>query len=54
MKNTTVIAIICITILSGIAMFVGFNGAFLGIALAAISGLGGYQIRANTTTKGGT
>lgn len=45
MMKTTIVAIIAITTLAVVAMCVGFNGVFLGIALSAISGLGGYEIK---------
>jgi len=54
MRQTTVVAIICITVLSVAAIICGFNGAFLAAALAAISGLGGYEIRKTNSNKGGT
>lgn len=37
-------AIIAITILEALAITHGINGAFLGIAIAAIAGLAGYEI----------
>jgi hypothetical protein len=43
--NTTIVAILTIGILACVAMLCGFDGAFLATALAAISGLGGYQIK---------
>lgn len=46
MKAKILTAIICITVLEGIALFLGINGAIFGIAIAAIAGLGGYTIRA--------
>lgn len=44
MKTKVLTAIICITILEGIALFLGINGAIFGVAIAAIAGLGGYTI----------
>lgn len=45
MKTKVFTAIICITILEGIALWKGMDGAIFGIAIAAIAGLGGYTIR---------
>lgn len=53
MKWTPIIAIACITILESIALVLGVNGAVFGIAIAAISGLGGYQLHKTRTEKGG-
>lgn len=44
MKPTVIIAILCITTLEVIAMILGVNGALFGLAIAAIAGLGGYEI----------
>lgn len=44
MKTKVLAAIICITILEGIALFRGIDGAVFGVAIAAIAGLGGYTI----------
>ena len=41
----TIIAIIAICSLEGLALWKGIDGALFGIAIAAISGLGGYQLR---------
>lgn len=41
----TIIAIIAITILEGFALYQGIDGAILGIAIAAVSGLGGYALK---------
>lgn len=40
----TLAAIIAITILEGLAIWQGINGWLLGFAIAAIAGLGGYEI----------
>jgi len=45
MKWTVIVAIVCIAGLEALAMVKGVNGALFGIAIAAISGLGGYQIK---------
>ena len=42
--NKTIAAIIAITILEGLAIWQGINGALLGLTIAAIAGLGGYEI----------
>lgn len=45
MKVTPVIAILCITALEIVAITQGINGAIFGVAVAAIAGLGGYEIK---------
>ena len=40
-----IVAMICITGLEAVALLNGVDGALFGIAIAAISGLGGYQIK---------
>jgi len=44
-------AIVCITILAGIALGQGQDGATFAASLATLAGLGGYNIR--QTTKNG-
>lgn len=44
MIPTAVIAILAITALEITAIICGIDGAVFGIAIAAISGLGGYEI----------
>lgn len=44
MNKTTVIAIIAICVLEGVAIFKGINGAALAGALTLIAGLGGYEL----------
>lgn len=39
-----IVAITAIVILEGLAIWQGINGALLGLAIAAIAGLGGYEI----------
>ncbi|GAI06378.1 unnamed protein product [marine sediment metagenome] len=46
MRATPIIAIIAIVILEGIALWQHIDGAVLGIAFAAVSGLGGYHLKA--------
>lgn len=45
MKLTPIVAIICITGLEIVALTADINGAIFGIAITAIAGLGGYEIR---------
>lgn len=47
----SVIAIICITILEVVAISYGINGTALAGAIAAIAGLGGYQVAKARTKK---
>ena len=49
--NKIIIAIIAITLLEGIALFKGINGAIFSVAIGAIAGLGGYEIRKHTSPK---
>jgi len=42
--NKAIIAVIAITILESIALIKDIDGALFGIAIAAISGLGGFAI----------
>lgn len=46
MKVTVIIAILCITALEVVALTQGIDGAIFGVAIAAIAGLGGYEIKA--------
>lgn len=45
MKWTPIVAIVAIVILEGIALWKGVNGATFGIVIAAIAGLGGYELK---------
>lgn len=47
----TIVAIIAITILEGIALIMGINGAGLAVAVAIIAGLGGYKIARRENEK---
>lgn len=38
------LAIVCITVLEAVALSVGINGIVLATAIAAIAGLGGFNI----------
>ena len=42
--NKTIAATVAITILEALAICKGIDGALLGFAIAAIAGLGGYEI----------
>ena len=46
MKWTPIVAMICIAGLEALALTKGINGAMLGLAFAALAGLGGYELRA--------
>ena len=45
MKWTPIVAIVCIAALEVIALLQGINGAVFGIVIAALAGLGGYEIK---------
>ena len=51
MKYKVLAAIIAITILEGIALFLGINGAALSVAVAVIAGLAGFTIGYSKKTK---
>lgn len=54
MKWTPIVAMVCIAGLEAFAMVKGVNGAVFGIAIAAIAGLGGYEIKVlKDKAKGG-
>lgn len=40
-----VVAMICITALEMVAMVQGFNGLLLTLAIGAVAGLGGYEVK---------
>lgn len=46
MISKAVIAMICITALEVVAILCNIDGAVFGIAIAAIAGLGGYEVHA--------
>lgn len=52
MPNKTIVAIICVTTLLGIAIWKDIDGALLSTGIAVIAGLGGYAIAKATTRKG--
>lgn len=45
MKWIPIIAMLCIAGLESLAMVKGINGALFGIVIAALAGLGGYEIK---------
>jgi hypothetical protein len=47
-----VTAMICITILDGIALMKGIDGMFLSTVIAIIAGLGGFWIGKTTSNNG--
>jgi len=51
MKWTPIIAMICIAGLESLALVKGADGALLGLAFAAIAGLGGYELKALVSKK---
>lgn len=54
MNKVTLIAIIAIAVLEGVALWKGIDGASLASAFAIIGGLGGYEIsQARIKRKGG-
>lgn len=54
MRWTPIVAMVCIAGLEGFALSQGVNGAILGIVIAAIAGLGGYEVKAlKDKRKGG-
>lgn len=49
--NKVIVAIISITILEGLAIWQGINGAGLAGAIGAITGLGGFALGKHTKPK---
>lgn len=45
MKLTPILAILCITTIEVVAISQGINGALIGIAIAALAGLGGWEAK---------
>lgn len=45
MKWTPIVAMICIAGLEALALTQGINGAVFGIVVAALAGLGGYELK---------
>ena len=42
---TVIVAILCIAVLEGIALWCGIDGKGFGIAVAAIAGLAGFKLK---------
>lgn len=54
MKWTPIVAMLCIAGLEAFAISQGINGAILSLAVAALAGLGGYEIKVlRDKAKGG-
>jgi len=54
MKWTPIVAMICIAGLQALALIKGVNGAIFGVAIAALAGLGGYELKVwREKVKGG-
>ena len=54
MKWTPIIAMVCIVALEIVALVKGLDGAMFGVVIAAVAGLGGYEIKVlRDKTKGG-
>lgn len=54
MKWTPIVAMVCIAGLEVVALLKGINGAVFGIVIAALAGLGGYEIKVlKDKVKGG-
>lgn len=45
MRYRAIVAIVCISTLEVVALLNGIDGAVFGIVIAAIAGLGGYEIK---------
>uniref|UniRef100_A0A6H1ZUG6 Uncharacterized protein n=1 Tax=viral metagenome TaxID=1070528 RepID=A0A6H1ZUG6_9ZZZZ len=45
MKGMPIVAMVCITTLEVVALCKGINGAVFGIVIAALAGLGGYEVK---------
>ncbi|MBA7568150.1 hypothetical protein ES708_09871 [subsurface metagenome] len=45
MKWTPIVAMICIAGLEALALVKGVDGALLGLAITALAGLGGYELK---------
>lgn len=53
MKWTPIVAMLCIVGLEALAIVRGMDGAVLGIVVAALAGLGGYELKVlKDKTKG--
>lgn len=45
MIKVIIVAMVCITGLEAYALYLGVNGVILSLAVAAIAGLGGYEVK---------
>lgn len=52
MPSKTIVAIICIAILLGLALWRNVDGALLSTGIAVIAGLGGYALHSAQSSKG--
>jgi len=52
MPNKTIVAIISLTIIICVAMWLGVNGAIVSTGMVGIIGLGGYAIAKSKPPKG--
>ncbi len=51
---TIIVAMLCVAGLEAYALYLGVNGVILSLAVAAIAGLGGFEIKAiKDKVKGG-
>lgn len=46
MVKVIITAIVCITGLEAYALYLGINGTYLALGMAAIAGLGGFEVKA--------
>lgn len=53
MKWTPIVSIVSIVILECVALTQGVNGTVFSLVIAAVAGLGGYQIKARLQSKNG-
>lgn len=51
MKWTPIVAMLCIAGLEIVALTQGINGAAFGITIAALAGLGGYEMKSHLIKK---
>lgn len=52
MKWIPIVAMACITALEVVALLQGVNGAVFGFVIAALAGLGGYEIKVLQNKRG--
>ena len=46
MKAGPIVAMVCITLLEATALFMEVDGATFGLVIAALAGLGGFELKA--------